>query len=209
MSAHFPSSFAAPPTCRPEKFCLNIENNHKFMSSCFKYILYIHVRVISANSEWTGSVGALLILPTWKMVFPKVQAASTIDDAKIYIFPRSARLPKAQEGEAKKRQQRKGGFVAELKGYLCFSQKWIRTYVSLFCEAHIWGTSLGKYFIVFRHSSIASQQRSRIKYTFSLPVSIQFSQKLFDDVDLWLLELKIKSISWVCVAQCVCERVCG
>lgn len=73
--------------------------------------------------------------------------------------------------------------------------EFICTYVSLVREAQISRVSLGKYFIVFCCTV-------RIKYKF-LPNIYSIFEKLFDDVDLWLLELKIKSISfvWECVRR--------
>lgn len=128
----------------------------------------------------------------------KVQAASTIDGCKyIQIF--------FVRGSDRRTDR--------LKGCLCFSQKQnssSRKMFHYFREAYI----SGKYFIVFCHSPRRAGARDmHMKHTYSRRrykiyispnaafTSIQFSQKLFDDVDLWLLELKIKSIS--CVCECV------
>lgn len=75
-------------------------------------------------------------------------------------------------------------------------------YVSLFSvEAYL--RHLSENILLSSAGSVYLRRYSiRMKFIFShfpslLRYSIQFSQKLFDDVDLWLLELKIKSISLV------------
>lgn len=103
MSAHFAFSVSFSITAS-EKFVLDIENNHKFMTSEFKYILYV----------WELGVGCLP--PSFrqheKWFFPKVQAASTIDDVEKYIF-----IFRRMSGTERVRRRNWKD--------VCFSQKWV------------------------------------------------------------------------------------
>jgi hypothetical protein len=108
MSAHSFISCILFSHSTHQKNCLDIENNHKFMTSEFKYILYV-----CAYGWLVWATPSFLISPAWKMVFPKVQAASTIDDAKYFS-------PKYVWGSSQKTDRKD----------VCFSQKWAaHTYV--------------------------------------------------------------------------------
>lgn len=152
MSAHLYIFY--PSGC--EKNCLNIENNHKFMISALKYILYIY-------ASRTG--GRPSDIANMKNGFPKSPS---------HIYNRWC---KTFFGEGRRKIERMCVF-AETSLYVCF--------------IILWGLSISRK--IFYCLLLCASHKIYIYSIF---------EKLFDDVDLWLLELKIKSISYVGV--CVCE----